>query len=94
MIFLGKEIGYMTNIIIYNIVEKNEYHLQKLVEGFDDFFQDHVQGIVINEYSEIFLKATYWQKKMQNRYRFNPEKGDFDIVMEEIVSVAEFGIEI
>lgn len=94
MIFLGKEIGYMTNIIIYNIVEKNEYHLQKLVEGFDDFFQDDVQGIVINEYSEIFLKATYWQKKMQNRYRFNPEKGDFDIVMEEIVSVAEFGIEI
>lgn len=54
MIFLGKEIGYMTNIIIYNIVEKNEYHLQKLVEGFDDFFQDDVQGIVINEYSEFF----------------------------------------
>lgn len=84
----------MTNILIYNIVEKSKYHLQKLVDGFYDHFQDDMQGVVINEYSEIFLKATYWQKKMQNSFRFNPEKGDFDIIKEEIVSVAEFGIEI
>jgi hypothetical protein len=84
----------MTNIIIYNIVQKNKYHLQKLVDAFDGYFQDDTQGVVINEYNENFLKATYWQKKMQSSYRFNPEKRDFDVVKEEIVNFADFGIEI
>ena len=84
----------MTNVIIYNIVQSSKYRLQKLVDAFDSYFQDDTQGIVINEYSENFLKATYWQKKMQNSYRFNPEKRDYDVMKEEIVTVAEFGIEI
>ena len=31
---------------------------------------------------------------MQKSYRFNPEKRDFDIIEEEIVSIADFGVEI
>ena len=31
---------------------------------------------------------------MQNSYRYNPEKRDFDVMKEEIVTIAEFGIEI
>lgn len=68
--------------------------MQKLIDDFENRIQDSTQGIVINEYSEKFLKATFWQKKMQKSYRFNPEKRDFDIIEEEIVSIADFGVEI
>ena len=84
----------MTNVIIYNIVQKKEYCLQKLVDDFENRFQDNAQGIVINEYSEKFLKATFWQKKMQRNYKFNPEKRDFDIIEEDIVTFADFGVEV
>ena len=83
----------MVNVIIYNIIQKNKYPLQKLIDDFENRIQDSTQGIVINEYSEKFLKATFWQKKMQKSYRFNPEKRDFDIIEEEIVSIADFGVE-
>lgn len=84
----------MTNVIIYNIIQKKEYHLLKLVDDFENWFQDNTQGIVINEYSEKFLKATFWQKKMQRNYKFNPERRDFDIIEEEIVFFADFGVEV
>ena len=84
----------MTNVILYDVVQKNEYHLQNLVDDFEDYFHDGTQGIIINEYSDKFLKAMFWQKKTQKSYRFNPEKREFDIIEEEIVSVADFGIEI
>lgn len=53
----------MTNVIIYDIIQKKGYGLQKLVDAFDAHLQDDTQGIIINEYDETFLKATYWQKK-------------------------------
>ncbi len=84
----------MTNVIIYNVVQKKGYNLQKLVDDFENQLQDDAHGIVINEYNEKFLKARYWQKKMNKIYRFNPEKKDFDIIEEEIVIVADFGVEI
>lgn len=84
----------MINVIIYNFIQKNKYHLQKLADDLENQFQDDTQGIVINEYSEKFLKATFWQKKMKKSYRFNPEKRDFDMIEEEIVSIADFGVEI
>lgn len=55
----------MTNVILYNIVQKNEYHLQKLVDDFEGYSHDGTQGIIINEYSENFLKAMFWQKRMK-----------------------------
>ena len=58
----------MVNVIIYNIIQKNKYPLQKLIDDFENRIQDSTQGIVINEYSEKFLKATFWQKKMQKSY--------------------------
>ncbi len=84
----------MTNVIIYNFIQKDKYHLQKLADDLENRFQDDTQGIIINEYSAKFLKATFWQKKMQKSYRFNLKKRDFDIIEEEIVSIADFGIEI
>lgn len=84
----------MINVIIYDFTQKNKYPLQKLVDGFDSKIQDETQGIIINEYDEKFLKARFWQKKMQKSHRFNPEKRDFDIIEEEIVSIADFGVEI
>lgn len=91
---LGKERGNMTNVIIYDIIQKKGYGLQKLVDAFDAYLQDDTQGIIINEYDETFLKATYWQKKIQKSYRFNLEKKDFDVIEEEIVNIVDFGIEI
>lgn len=84
----------MINVIIYSIIQKNKYQLQKLADDLVNWFQDDTQGIVINEYNEKFLKATFWQKKMQKRYKFNPEKKDFDVIEEEMVSIADFGVEI
>lgn len=84
----------MTNVIIYKIIQKNGYSLQKLVDFFENNYQDEVQGIIVNEYAEEFLKATYWQKKIQRGYRFNLEKKEYDIVEEEIVNTVEFAIEI
>ena len=84
----------MINVIIYSIIQKNNYQLQKLADDLGNWFRDDTQGIVINEYSEKFLKATFWQKKMQKRYKFNPEKKDFDAIEEEMVSIADFGVEV
>lgn len=84
----------MINVIIYDFTQKNKYPLQKLVDDFENKIQDEMQGIIIKEYDEKFLKARFWQKRMQKSHRFNLEKRDFDIIEEEIVSVADFGIEI
>lgn len=84
----------MTNVIIFDIVQKEGYHLQKLVDDFENYLQDSTHGIIINEYNENFLKATYWYKKMQKGYRFNLEKNFFDIVKEEVVTVSDFCIQI
>ena len=84
----------MINVIIYDFTQKNKYPLQKLVDDFENKIQDETQGIIIKEYDEKFLKARFWQKRMQKSHRFNLEKRDFDIIEEEIVSVADFGIEI
>lgn len=84
----------MINVIIYDFTQKNKYPLQKLVDGLETKIQDETQGVIINEYNEKFLKARFWQKKMQKSQRFNPEKRDFDIIEEEIVSIADFGVEI
>lgn len=92
--YLKKGEKHMTNVIIYEIIQKKDYSLQKLVDFFENNYQDETQGIIVNEYAEEFLKATYWQKKIQRGYRFNLEKKVYDIIEEEIVNTVEFGIEI
>ena len=57
----------MINVIIYKISQDEIMSIQKLVDALSTFFQDNAQGIVINEYSDEFLKATYWQKKRQKK---------------------------
>lgn len=84
----------MINVIIYKISQDEIMSIQKLVDDLSVFFQDNTQGIVINEYSEEFLKATYWQRKRQKSYQYNYQKGDFDIVEEEVTNVAKFDIEL
>lgn len=84
----------MTNVIIYDFIPQKEYNLQKLVEAFESNLQDDTQGIIINEYNDNFLKATYWKRKIQRGYRFNLEKKDFDLVEEEIINITDFVIEI
>lgn len=84
----------MVNVIIYDFTQKNKYPLQKLVDDLESKIQDETQGVIINEYDEKFLKARFWQKKIQKSHRFNPERRDFDIIEEEIVSIADFGVEI
>ena len=76
----------MVNVIIYDFTQKNKYPLQKLVDDLESKIQDETQGVIINEYDEKFLKARFWQKKIQKSHRFNPERRDFDIIEEEIVS--------
>lgn len=84
----------MTNIFLYDITQKDNYSIQQIVDDLAYYIHDNTQGIIINEYSLYFLKATYWTRKNQKSYRYNPEKGNFDILEEEIVNVVNFGIEI
>lgn len=84
----------MMSVIIYKISQEKNQSIQKLVDSLIAYFQDETQGVVINEYSEDFLKATYWQKKKQKGYQYNYEKGDFDVIEEEVISAANFGIEL
>lgn len=82
------------NVIIYKISQEKKHGIQNLVDALIAYFQDETQGVVINEYSEDFLKATYWQKKKQKGYKYNYEKGDFDVIEEEVISATNFGIEL
>lgn len=84
----------MMNVIIYKISREKNQSIQNLVDALMAYFTDETQGVVINEYSEDFLKATYWQKKKQKGYQYNYEKGDFDVIEEEVISAASFGIEL
>lgn len=84
----------MMNVIIYKISQEKKHGIQNLVDALIAYFQDETQGVVINEYSEDFLKATYWQKKKQKGYKYNYEKGDFDVIEEEVISATNFGIEL
>lgn len=84
----------MMNVIIYKISQEKEQSIQELVDALVEHFQDETQGVVINEYDEDFLKATYWQKKKQKGYKYNYEIGDFDVTEEEVINVANFGIEL
>lgn len=84
----------MVNVIFYEIIQRNEYNLQKLVDCLSNYFQDNMQGLIINDYDDFFLNATYWYKKKQKSYQFNVEKKDFDIVETEIIEVVDFGIEL
>lgn len=59
------------NVIIYKISREKNQSIQNLVDALMAYFTDETQGVVINEYSEDFLKATYWQKKKQKGYQYN-----------------------
>ncbi|RFZ78810.1 hypothetical protein DS742_11930 [Lacrimispora amygdalina] len=84
----------MMNIILYCLVQKNEYGLKKLVDDLEKVTQDDTQGIHIQEYDDTFLKATYWQRKWRKEYRYNLDKKDFEFIEEEVVNTADFGIQI
>lgn len=84
----------MVNVIIYKIRRKDKKSIQNLVDALGTFFQDQSQGVVINEYNEDFMKATYWQKKIQKGYQYNYEKGDFDVIEEEVINAANFCVEL
>ena len=85
----------MVNVIMFDFIQKEGYHLQNLIDAFETHHLcDNTQGIIINEYSETFLKATYWHKKMRKGYRFNLEEMNFDTIEEEVISVADFEIQI
>ncbi len=82
------------NIILYSLVQKEEYGLKKLVDDFMHVAQDDTQGIHIQEYDDTFLKATYWQKKGRKEYKYNIDKKIFEAIEEEVINVASFGIQV
>lgn len=84
----------MTNVILYEFIQKEGYSLRKLVDGLLETMHDESQGTIIHEYGDDFLKATYWKKRKRREYRYNIDKKDFEIVEEDIVDIADFGIQI
>ena len=84
----------MANMLLYDFVQNGEYSLKKLVDDYGERMQDDSQGIIFNEYDDEFMKATYWQRKKKKEYKYSIEKKEFEEIEEEIVNVAEFGIEV
>lgn len=84
----------MINVILFSLAQNNDYSLKRLVDDLEMVTQDDTQGIHVQEYDDTFLKATYWQKKYRKGYRYNIEIKDFEVVEEEIVNIADFGIQI
>lgn len=84
----------MANLILYDFVQSREYTLIQLVNDYGERIQDDFQGVLFREYDNEFLKATYWQRKMRKGYKYSVEKEKFEEMEEEIISVAEFGIDV
>ena len=83
----------MSNMLLYDFVQNKEYTLKKFVDDYGESTLDDSQGIIFHEYDDEFLKATYWQRKKRKEYKYNIEKKEFEEVEEEIINVAEFGIQ-
>lgn len=84
----------MANMILYDFVQNKEFTLKKFVDDYGESALDDSQGIIFHEYDDEFLKATYWQRKNRKEYKYNIEKKEFEETEEEIVNVAEFGIQV
>lgn len=84
----------MANMILYDFVQNKEFTLKKFVDDYGESALDDSQGIIFHEYDDEFLKATYWQRKNRKEYKYNIEKKEFEEIEEEIVNVAEFGIQV
>ena len=81
-------------MILYDFVQNKEFTLKKFVDDYGESALDDSQGIIFHEYDDEFLKATYWQRKNRKEYKYNIEKKEFEEIEEEIVNVAEFGIQV
>lgn len=84
----------MANLILYDFIQIKEYTLKKFVDDYEKKMQDTFQGVIFHEYDNNFLNATYWQRKVRKGYKYSVEKERFEEMEEEIVSVAEFGIDV
>ena len=85
---------YMINVILYEISQQEGYSLEKLVDSFMQMGNDDVQGIIVREYDEFFLKASYWRRKLRKEKRYNFQTKDFYNVKEEIVDISVFDMQI
>lgn len=83
----------MTNMMLYQIKSKGSINLLQLVERMEVSVNDDMQGIIIREYDDGFLKATYWKKKIRRESRYNIDRHEFEPYEEEIVNVADFVIQ-
>ena len=84
----------MANLILYDFIQIKEYTLKKFVDDYEKKMQDTFQGVIFHEYDNNFLNATYWKRKVRKGYKYSVEKERFEEMEEEIVSVAEFGIDV
>lgn len=84
----------MANMLLYDFAQNREYTLKRFVDDYGESALDDSQGIIIHEYDDDFLKATYWLRKKRKEYKYNIEKKEFEEVEEEFVDVAEFGIQV
>lgn len=85
---------YMLSIILYEIRQQKGYSLIRLVDSFMKMEENDNQGIIVHEYNDDFLKASYWRKRIRREKRYNFQKKEFEQVEEEIIDISEFGIQI
>lgn len=84
----------MANMLLYDFIQNKEYTLKNFVDDYVESALDDSEGIIFHEYDDEFLKATYWQRKKRKEYKYNIHKKEFEEVEEEIVNIAEFGIQV
>ena len=84
----------MTNVILYEFIQKDGYCMEDLVNSFSQIVPEDVQGVIVHEYDDKFLKATYWKKAIKREYRYILENQNFETIEHEIIEATDFGIEI
>lgn len=83
----------MTNMMLYQIKSKENVDLSQLAKRIKDTVNDDVQGVIVREYDDSFLKATYWKKKKRRESRYNIDRHEYEIYEDEVVNVADFVVQ-
>lgn len=84
----------MENVILFKITKMKEYSIETLVNNFGDFIQDNAQGVIINDYSNDFVQATYWNQIIRKRQSYNLSEKKFNYIEEMIIDASDFMIRI
>ncbi len=84
----------MDNVILFKITKIKEYSIENLVNNFGNFIQDDTQGVIVNDYGNDFVQATYWNQIIRRRQSYNLSEKKFNYIEEIVIDASDFMIRI